>query len=265
MGDVRKNTPELWDEIWDKPLSQQHDLFALAKEEHSVRWRRIGHEINRVYPKFEKLKSIEIGAGSGTYAALLAQRGAQVTILDYSDKALDRAREFFGRNGLTADFVKQDALSLSPALLDCFDVSMSFGLIEHFQGTNRQQIVQVHFDVLKSGGLTFISVPNKFCPPYRLFKSVAQRTGKWPFGEEYPTSRGELAALAKRSGASMAWILGSSLFSSFDFVNPLKAFAIVRRILRLKDNLDTAKLRPERGTFLDSYLSYALILAAHKA
>jgi SAM-dependent methyltransferase len=261
---MRRNTPQLWDDLWEKALPLEADLFNLAREEHSIRWQRIEHAVKASLGSFEDRRVIELGAGSGTYAALMAKRGAHVTVLDYSEGAIQRGREFFLRNNLPAEFIKQDALALPSEMLGVFDISMSFGLVEHFLGTDRLRITQTHFDVLRPGGLTFISVPNKYCPPYRVFKFVAQRTGKWIFGEEYPASYGELLSLARRCGAARSSILGGSFLASFDFVNPFKALAVVRRFLRLKDNFDVGKLRRERGTFLDSRFAYALVLAATK-
>jgi SAM-dependent methyltransferase len=262
---MRANTPELWDDLWEKPFSPEVDTFNLAKEEHSIRWQRIEREVQASLGTFVDRRVIEIGAGSGTYAALMAKRGARVTVLDYSERAIQRGREFFQNNGLSAEFIRQDALALPPEMLGVFDISMSFGLVEHFRGTDRQRIAQVHFDLLRSGGLTFISVPNKYCPPYRIFKFVAQRTGKWPFGEEYPASYGELLSLARKCVAARSVILGGSFWASFEFINPFKALAVVRRLLRLKDNFDAGKLRREQGTFLDSRLAYAIVLAATRA
>jgi 2-polyprenyl-3-methyl-5-hydroxy-6-metoxy-1,4-benzoquinol methylase len=261
---MRKNTPQLWDELWEKSLSTEEDQYALAKEAHSIRWQRIEKATLELFGSFEGLKVIELGAGSGTYAALMAKRGAHVTILDYSNGALERGREFFQRNGLQAAFTNQDALALPSELLNHFDVSLSFGLAEHFRGPDRQKIVEAHLHVLRPGGLTFISVPNQFCPPYRIFKFIAQHTGKWIFGEEYPYSRWELITLAKRLGVRKYKILGGSLPGSFDFINPFKALAIVRNWLRIKDNLDINALRQEKGTLLDSVFSYALVLCANK-
>jgi 2-polyprenyl-3-methyl-5-hydroxy-6-metoxy-1,4-benzoquinol methylase len=261
---IQKNTPELWDAIWEKPTTAAQDRYTLAKERHTVRWRRIARKVHDVYGGFADRQVIEIGAGAGTVGALMAQDGARVTILDYSDLALDRAREFYGRHGLAAEYVNVDALELPPEWLGRFDIAMSFGLAEHFAGANRRKIIQAHLDVLRPGGLTFISVPNKYCPPYRLFKFVAQRAGKWAFGEEYPASRAELLRIADTLGVSERAVMGGSFGASWDFVNPFKALAIVRRVFRLRDTYDETRLRHEIGTPLDSWLSYALVLYARK-
>jgi hypothetical protein len=60
-------------------------------------------------------------------------------------------------------------------------------------------------------------------------------------------------------------ILGGSFLASFEFINPFKALAVVRRFLHLKDNFDVGKLRREQGTVLDSRFAYAIVLAATRA
>lgn len=114
---MKRNTPEMWDQVWKSNSSNKRDIFDLVKEENCIRWQRIEKIVLKEFGNFNTLKVIEIGAGAGTNAALMAKRGAKVTILDYSENALIRAHEFFERNGLTAEYIKQDALKLSVALI----------------------------------------------------------------------------------------------------------------------------------------------------
>lgn len=96
MQMAEKNTPELWNRFWDGSASAQADIFRLARHEKGILWQRIEKAVLKELASFEKLEIIEIGAGLGTYAALMARRGACVTVLDYSEVALRRAHEFFG-------------------------------------------------------------------------------------------------------------------------------------------------------------------------
>ena len=258
---MKRNTPELWDQVWKSTSSNEQDLFDLIKEENCIRWQRIEEIVLKEFGAFKNLKVIEIGAGTGTNAALMAKRGAKVTILDYSENALKRAHEFFERNGLTAKYIKQDALKLSTEFRCEFDISMSFGLTEHFKGEERININKAHFDVLRNGGLALISVPNKYNLPYRIFKFVAERTGKWGVGEEFPYSRNELSNICQQIGIKEYSFFGDSLIWSFNFINPLKIF---RKALKLKENINISTIKKESGTFLDQYLSYALVLCGKK-
>jgi 2-polyprenyl-3-methyl-5-hydroxy-6-metoxy-1,4-benzoquinol methylase len=255
------NTPELWDQVWADPLNNEENNFNLKKEESSIRWQRIEKIIFREFGSFKNLRIIEIGAGAGTNTALALQRGAKVTILDYSTKALKRAREFFASNNLSAEFLKQDALSLPKNLYSKYDVSMSFGLSEHFKGPERIKINKAHFDLIRNGGIAFISVPNKYNLPYRLFKFVAKLAGEWKVGEEFPYSRQEFKKICKKIGINNFSFFGDSLFWSLNLINPVN---IIKKKLNLKKNLNLSNIKKEKGTFLDEYLSYALILYGKK-
>ena len=260
---MEKNTPRLWDKLWTDHGSLDEARAELAKEERGVRWRRLERALAAHFGRLAGLEIIEIGAGMGTCAALLARRGARVTILDYSPVALRGAAAFYTREGLRAEFLERDALALPAALLGRFDVAMSFGLTEHFRGPARLAIHKAHLDLIRPGGLAIVSVPNALNPPYRLYKFLAERTGKWAYGEEYPYTRLELARLCRALGVEQTRYLGDSLLASFHFINPLRVSGKLRRLLRVR----TPRREPfgwRVATPLDSWLAPALVLVALK-
>lgn len=273
---ANRNTPQLWDEVWAAAPGSDGDRENFVREERSIRWRRMERLLLSEFGRLEGLKVIEIGAGAGTVSALLARRGAKVSLLDYSRGALQRSRDTFARNGLEAEFILQDALRLPPDLLERFDVSMSFGLAEHFRGEARARIIRAHFDVLRRGGLAFISVPNSYNPPYRIHKFLAERFGFWNVGEEFPFTRGELRKAFRSAGIPECSFFGDSIYSSLEFIDP---FVLARRILkvgvyRINPLVVLMKLlrlpvrapapTPERGSLLDAYFSYALVAWGRK-
>ena len=195
----------------------------------------------------------------------MAKQGAIVTILDYSEKALVRSRDFFSRNRLKAEFICADALNLPASLLEQFDIAMSFGLTEHFSGKERVQINKSHFELLKKRGIAFISVPNSYNPPYRIFKLVAETFGFWRVGEEYPYTRKELVRICNRCGIKNFIFFGDSLYSSLHFINPIKYLKkIQRKVTGSKQKYDCKKIKTEKGSSLDQYFSYALVLCNFK-
>lgn len=258
---IDSNTSELWDQFWVKETSPLEDQFYLKKEELGIRWQRIEKIVLKEFGSFEGLKIIEIGSGTGTISGLMKQRGAEITLLDYSPIALERAEAFFKRNGMEVDSLQMNALELTPEVLNQYDVSISLGLTEHFKGPDREAINKAHLDVLKPGGITFISVPNKFNPPYRIFKFLAEVTGKWSVGEEYPYSRNEFREMMERLSIKNYSFLGDSFWGSFFLVNP---FRIGKKLLRIEPSFEVQKIRKQKGSWLDEYISYALILFAKK-
>ncbi len=258
------NSSQLWDDVWKHDCSAAEDVCALVREERGIRWQRLEGIVLREFGGFSGLKVVEIGAGAGTNAAIAAKRGAQVTVMDYSEAALERASRFFRHNDVLADFVQQDALTLPQELHDTFDVSMSFGLAEHFRGAARVAIIKAHLDVLRGGGIGFISVPNKYNLPYRIWMSAAIRKGTWMVGEEHPYSRRELALICRQLGIAEYSFFGDSLIKSLSFINPFLQVARLRRRFRSQEAGGVSRIRRQRGTPLDSYLAYALVLCTKK-
>lgn len=258
MTTIKANSPELWDNLFDLSETKSKDTETFAKEELTVRFARIRQIIKKHFGSLKGLQVIEIGAGQGTIAALMAKEGAKITLLDYSEKALKRSREFFENNDINATYVKANALELPKDLLGKYDISMSYGLVEHFKNEERKQINKSHFDVLRKGGLTFISAPNKYCPPYRIYKYIAEKTGKWLVGEEYPYSKKEFKKICKDLGFNNVDFTYDSFLASWHFINPNK---ILKKIVKINIKY---KAKPEKSTLLDRYMCYALVLVGVK-
>lgn len=186
-----------WDRLWS---DQDEAPGSLDVELGSLRWRTQRDLVERRFGSFEGLEVIEIGAGQGTNALLYALHGARATVLDRSSVALEQSRRRFSRHGLEVELVEADLFELPAALSDRFDVSMSFGVCEHFLGQRRQQVVAAHLEVVKPGGLAVVNVPNRLSPPYRAWMGIQKRRGTWKLGTEVPFSGGELSDLAKLAG-----------------------------------------------------------------
>ena len=139
---VEQNTAGLWNGLWARSVSTDEDLFRVYKEERLIRWQRIERIVLRRFGGFEDLSVIDIGAGVGTNAALMGKRGANVSVLDYSQEALDRSTRLFQRMGIPVNVIKRDVFDLPETLTRSYDVSMSFGLAEHFPGDKRRAVIE---------------------------------------------------------------------------------------------------------------------------
>jgi len=254
---AQKNSPELWDSIWS-PASKKEEDYKIKKEESSIQWRRIEKIILKKFGSFKGLKTIEIGAGSGTNSLLFAKRGADVTVLDFSQKALERSKVFFERRGMKVKLILCDALKLKEKFLGKYDVAMSFGVGEHFEGGDRIKINLAHFKVLKKGGLALICLPNSANIPYQIWKFLSQKTGRWKWGTEIPFSRKELKKFMRPLNKKYFFI-GERLLNSFYLLNPLR---LLRRVLKIPPKFNLEGIKKEKGTILDQYFSQYITLIA---
>jgi SAM-dependent methyltransferase len=186
-----------WDAQW---TSEPLDLEAPRREARTPRWQTQERLVRERFGAFEGLRAIEIGSGRGLNAYLFAERGARVTLLDQSSVALEQARELFDAGGVPLETIQADLFDLPDELRGEFDLSMSYGLCEHFLGERRLAVVRSHLELLRPGGLALLGVPNRFAPAYRLWTWTLMRRGSWPLGTEVPFSAGELRELAKRAG-----------------------------------------------------------------
>ena len=103
--------------------------------------------------------AIELGGFPGYYAAYLKKyQHLDTTLFDYFiDEGL--INQLLAKNGLKpGDFkiIEADLFTYKPEVL--YDLVLSFGLIEHFNGT--KSIIETHLQFLKTGGSLFITLPN---------------------------------------------------------------------------------------------------------
>jgi 2-polyprenyl-3-methyl-5-hydroxy-6-metoxy-1,4-benzoquinol methylase len=262
-------TPEIWDKVW-RDYSLADFEIDLAQERDSIRFQYILDCVTRDFGGFRDLKVVEIGAGRGLVTLLMCQLGANGTVIDYSEDALTVAREFYSHFGVEVSTVCMDAFDLSKDLHQAYDISMSFGLAEHFSGARRQAIFQAHSDLLRTNGMSFISVPNAACFPYRVFKATAEALDLWRLGTEIPFTRQELNERASAADFNDIDIVGSSFpisMSKYLLVDPLSYAS--RKVLG-RDLFHSLKKMPERPRrnkrrfWINDVLGYSLTLKGRR-
>lgn len=259
-----KNTAEQWSRVWRESSGMlKEQIFSVERIQRGFTWALIRQWLGD--KSVMDLDTIEIGAGAGTVSAVLARHGAAVTVLDYATEAHKVSDALFEKLGLPHESVLGDALNLSAELHNRFDIAMSYGLAEHFEGANRSRIVKAHFDLVKPGGLIVLSVPNRHCWPYRIWKGIRELRGKWHYGLEIPFSRAELISICQSLGVSEFRVTGSSFLESFNFILPFARWkrSLEKRLLGDR-RFDPSRIPQERETSLGPYLGMALLLIARK-
>lgn len=241
--------PTVWDKYWQE--TKFNNELTINNLKNSYFWKQLKQEILNKLHSFKKLKIIELGSGRGEMSLLMALEDANITLIDESEYALKEAMKLYKEYNCKVNLLERDIFNIKKGN---FDISVSFGLAEHFNGEKRFEIFKKHYDLVKEGGLIILSVPNSKSFPYRIYKFLAQLVRAWKYGIEIPYSEKELEEISKRLELKNYKIYRSSFLNAFYhflIINPLKLFG-----LNLKERfMDT--------NFLNKY-GYALIFVGEK-
>jgi SAM-dependent methyltransferase len=98
---------------------------------------------------------LDAGCGTGGTAVYFAERGREVTGIDFAEEAIGRARVRAAERGVPVEFVVKDAMTL--AHWDRrFASVIDSGLFHIYGGAERQHYVQGLAHVLRPGGRLFL-------------------------------------------------------------------------------------------------------------
>lgn len=228
------NNACIWDEIWKQKKDNKDFLWWVKRETEGVRAGKIFSYVRKYLGSISGIKTIEVGCGSGVYSFIFTKLGALATLMDLSQDATLYARNNFESAGMHASFLNADAFSLSPDLLGKFDLAMSFGTIEHFKYPLRFLIAKAHIDLVKSGGLVIIGVPNRMFLPHEILKFYLQKRGKWRLGYEGAFMRKELFQLGHKLGLKNTKISGSAfIMDMFRYFRIIQGTNFFRKFCRI--------------------------------
>jgi len=111
-------------------------------------------------------KVLDVGCGGGLLSEGMAERGAQVTGIDLSEKALGVARLHLLESGRTVDYRHISAESLAAEMLGSFDVVTCLEMLEHVP--DPASTVAACAKLVKPGGQVFLSTLNRNPKSYLL-------------------------------------------------------------------------------------------------
>lgn len=172
---IRKNIrpqeteAEYWDRHWDRQRKDFHQ-HGVPLETRDAWWKNLYDEMADHYEMClggVVGKSIcELGAGSGYASLLLAKRGAQVSLVDFSVNSHAYAKElasYFSVPEERVNFQLQD-MFLTEVPIDRFDVVWNCGVIEHYAWQDAVRMVCAMATHAKPGGKVMITLPNLLSP-----------------------------------------------------------------------------------------------------
>jgi len=104
-------------------------------------------------------KVLDVGCGGGILAESMATRGAAVTGIDLSDKALSVAKLHLLESGQKADYRKISAEELAAEMPGAFDVVTCMEMLEHVP--DPASTVRACAQLVRPGGTVFFSTINR--------------------------------------------------------------------------------------------------------
>lgn len=175
-------------------------------------------------------KILDIGAGTGLLAALLLTRypSAPITLLDFSEPMLEKARErFSGRNNvgyIVADYSNAD-------IGGTYDLVCSALSIHHLTREDKEHLYRRIFDALNPAGV-FVNADQVIGESPRIHKRF---TEYWDdYVRDGPLSPGEAAEIRMRRdtldrnehlGTQLDWLRESG-FSDVDVIYKNRMFVV---------------------------------------
>lgn len=131
------------------------------------------HEINPLrvdwiagHVTLAEARVLDVGCGGGILAEAMAARGAQVTGIDLSDKALAVARLHLLESGQQVDYRKIPVETLAAEAPASFDVVTCMEMLEHVP--DPASVVRACATLVKPGGQVFLSTLNRNPKSYLL-------------------------------------------------------------------------------------------------
>lgn len=165
-------------ETWDRVSDSYLDKITDSEEEMGARLARLIFEL---CSNAGEISAIELGSGSGHLSVVLATHGIHTTLLDFSEKALDRAKKIYSDYGAEGTYICQDLFELDRK--ETYDIAWNSGVMEHFNNDEIEMLI-ANFRNLDAKYFIIV-VPNAESMPYLLYRYYMEVENKWNWGREF--------------------------------------------------------------------------------
>ncbi len=102
-------------------------------------------------------KIADLGCGIGTYSLCLAKLGFEVFGIDYSDVAIEKAKQLFELNQLNGEFITLDLTQKVKRILPVCNFAFDYEVLHHIFPEDRVQYFKNVFDLLSDNAM-YLSV-----------------------------------------------------------------------------------------------------------
>ncbi len=182
-------------------------------------------------------KVLDVGCGGGILAESMATRGAVVTGIDLSDKALSVAKLHLLETGQKVEYRKVSAEELAAEMPGAFDVVTCLEMLEHVP--DPASTVRACAQLVRPGGMVFFSTINRNPKSYLLAVVGAEYVlNLLPRGtHDYAKfiRPAELARYCRNAGLAVDEVIGMT-YNPFSKTYALGAGTDVNYLLRTARN-----------------------------
>lgn len=165
-----------WGSLYNKQMCSQ--VVKTIEEEDVFCWTQ---ELLRISKEGDCM--CEVGCGSGQSAAYLQKHNRKVTAVDYSENCVELVELVNQKMDLGMRIVCADVTEPLPFVEKEFDYIYQCGLLEHFKGEERINLLRNWSRYTKH---MISMIPNAGSISYRTGKALMEKYGSWEFGMELP-------------------------------------------------------------------------------
>ena len=197
----------------------------------------------------ERGRALDLGCGSGGNAVWLAERGWQVTGVDFSDVAIEKARVRAADKRVEVEFVVSDVTAYRPDGL--YDLIISF-YIQLWPGQRARMLANAAEALAPGGRILFVSHDKSVAPSGWSRKDLESLTTPEEVAAELPGLRIERAEVVKEIGSHAECEPGHEDSKDHDDHEPgSHSHGATTVVIGVKD--ETERPTPDRPQMPDGY------------
>lgn len=159
--------------------------------------KRIPEELKEIVKSLNPKASLELGCGIGIFSSFMASQGIIATGVDFSSKAIEKAKKRVASNIYKPIFVVSDVTNLK-IINEQFDVSFDVGCFHCLDEGGQQKYISEIHRLLKPNATHLIWAPDSSPSGMKLSPKYIEQT----FGEHFKLDK---SVFSRRRIASSHW------------------------------------------------------------